>query len=314
MPIFTFAQKISRAMFILRGWKSAHTFSCPRSAEDAFTGPIIDIIFQLINEFIGSPQFVVRSDSSAACNFPLFFVSKSSRPEPVLFYEGSDAVLGLIASEAKGLSASMFMTYAQAVQVASDLAVHLFRSKEIVVYENVVIPFISTSWDDVQFGAVYLIEDNFPCPILLSRRLSLNCFADLREICSWTVALSQHCKRVVSQFCVTDLTVRSGFSFPICDAVEISVDDIKVSDISGKRKRAPESMGPPRKVAKSTLVSLASSYIFKSVSLITKEPALFRSVLSSLLSRFHDLYHSNDSLLLESIVFPEGVVGFPDEN
>lgn len=212
------------------------------------------------------------------------------------------------------------MTYAQSVQVASDIAVHFLRSNQNVSYDNVVIPFITTTWDDIQVGAVYLIENNFPCAILLSRRLSLNCFADLREISSWIIALSNHCKRVVSRFCTAHSSVRPSVSSPYAVSSSFVPDagvacgDITTSGLSGKRKRVSESMGPPRKVAKRTDVSLASSYIFKSVSLITEDPQLFRSVLTSLFSRFYDLYHSKDLLLLESIVFPEGVVGFPDAN
>lgn len=69
-------EKISRAMYKLRDWKSAHTFSCPNSPEDAFTRPNIEILFRLIYQFIGSPKFVIGSHISATCKIPFFFCQR----------------------------------------------------------------------------------------------------------------------------------------------------------------------------------------------------------------------------------------------
>ena len=92
--------------------------------------------------------------------------------------------MGLIASEAKALNVSMLVSYAEAIQMASDCARDLLKWTDLT-FEDVVIPFVTTSWDDVQFGAVYLLEKNYPCAVLLSRRLSLSCYRDLLEICHW---------------------------------------------------------------------------------------------------------------------------------
>lgn len=111
---------------------------------------------------------------------------------------GIDACL--IASKAKSLSSSLLSTLAQVVQHACDSAVFLltkFRRKwpnSGISYLDIVVPFITTSWNDVQFRAVYLMEPCYPCAILLSRKLCFDSGEDVYEM--WIIALSRHCLRV----------------------------------------------------------------------------------------------------------------------
>lgn len=176
----------------------------------------------------------------------------------------------------------MFVSYCQVGQIASDCAAHM-ANNIYIPSEDVVVPFVTTSWDDVQFGAVYLLENNYPCAVLLSRRLSLNCYPEILEICFWIKALSMHCvdmaslisasKRNVLSRQVPSLTKRMKLNFNLTDkGVYVTLPD-------------------------------ANNHIFKPVKLPkNNSEGTFRALLSRLMSRFYDMFHCGDGELKE--VFP----------
>ena len=139
-------------------------------------------------------KFAKVEAKEASIYIPFRLASSSSLPEPVLIFKrnGSGAC-GLIASEAKSLGASLHVAFAQAVQFAGDCAIHMKKQYPSLSYQNVVVPFVVTSWDTMQFGCVYLMDHSYPVPVLLSKQLSLSCHSDKLEVARWVVALASHC-------------------------------------------------------------------------------------------------------------------------
>jgi hypothetical protein len=123
------------------------------------------------------------------------FANKSTLPEPILLYKLNNNSLGLITSEAKAVTDSCSVTFAQAIQVASDCALQTFNymqaNDKSVTYEDVVVPFVVAASDKVQFGVVYLIQNNFPNSCLLSEEISLLNPDGRVEISRWLFALSK---------------------------------------------------------------------------------------------------------------------------
>lgn len=81
--------------------------------------------------------------------------------------------------------------------MASDFALTFARAAVVASYQVVVLFVVATS-EDVQLGAVYLIGNSYPCPILLSRKLSFWCCTDMLEIVSWIMDLGHHCQRIMA--------------------------------------------------------------------------------------------------------------------
>lgn len=164
----------------LQYWKSAHTYKVPGQNEERITKPNLESamhsIVHRIPESNKRSRFKVEPANAIRNKISFVFARKSSLCELVVSFKLDDISVGLIASDAKALDASMLMTYAQAVQVASDCAVNLGQLfMTSISTEDIVVPFITTSWDDIQFGAVYMMDNFYPSTVLLSSRLSFIC-------------------------------------------------------------------------------------------------------------------------------------------
>lgn len=309
---------VAKCLKDLQYWKSSHTYKVPGSPEEGFTRPNLDSVMQSIVHRIPDNdkkyRFKVESSNAIRTKIPFIFAKPSSLSEPVVTFQWDNTSVGLIASEAKALDASMLMAYAQAVQVASDCAVNLGRLfAESISTEDVIVPFITTSWNDVQFGAVCLMDNFYPSAVLLSSRLSLNCNADLRQICYWVIALARHCTRV------------GDMLKPLCDQEpDQSMTSEVQSSSSSVTKRAkldPDANASLRAFSLgycttgTPLVSLPGNmrYFFKPITLTSGDhPESFRALLSGLMSRFYDMYHCSEALR-EIVVFPDGVLAYPDD-
>jgi hypothetical protein len=219
--------------------------------------------------------FQVKSGNALSQIVQFKFASPNTLPEPAVTYQINGASVALIASEAKSLTDSMYVAYAQAVQSAADCAIHLIKCPYMrsTKVNNVVIPFITTSWEDIQFGAVYLIAGNYPCATLLSNRLSLSSHEHQIQICAWVTALGNHCIRVIDELLVESVESHDP-------------RDVKVKLFSNNRVFKP---------------------LFVRGGLL---PSV-RFHLSDLLSRFYVLFSC--SALRDVVVFPVGVVGYPSE-
>jgi hypothetical protein len=82
----------------------------------------------------------------------------------------------------------------QAVQVACDFACNLCMRG--VPRNDAVVPFIIHASDLIQFGVVYVLENNFPCPMYLSLPLSLLDFENSVDIAKWIVVLNKFCAKM----------------------------------------------------------------------------------------------------------------------
>lgn len=297
----------------LQYWKSAHTYKVPSRAEEGFTRPNLESVMHSIIHRIPesdkkSRKFLVESANSIVTKIPFIFAKQSSLCEPVVTCRCDGTSVGFIASAAKALDASMLMTYVQAVQVASDCAVNMGRLfMNLLSTENIIVPFITTSWDDIQFGAVYLMDNFYPSAVLLSSRLSLNCHVDMCQICYWIIALSRHCVRIGEMLKPLGHLVMSD-----------ELSSTSTSPLAAKRARLEPnvlSSGLSYYTPETSFVSLprVERYFYKPITLTSgSNLGSFRALLSSLMSRFYDMYHFS-SALREIVVFPEGILAYPNE-
>lgn len=223
----------------LRCFQSAWTFQCPPRPEEAFTRANLDMLFNLISSMLASrvtptednqplSRFAVQTGGTLATHTNFVFASVTTKPEPVLVFRYNGFEVGLIASEAKSLTDSVYAAMAQGVQMAADLAVTL-PAKVNIPPNEVVVPFILHAGDSVQFGAVYLIDVNFPCTVLLSQKLTIMHYDHQHDIARWIVALVEHCLRISAllekhgfkaEYNAPVVVLKSAYFYKAIDATE----------------------------------------------------------------------------------------------
>ena len=209
------------------------------------------------------------------------FANKSTLPEPILLYKLNNNSLGLITSEAKAVTDSCSVTFAQAIQVASDCALQTFNymqaNDKSVTYEDVVVPFVVAASDTVQFGVVYLIQDNFPNSCLLSEEISLLNPDGRVEISRWLFALSKLVHHYLGLF-PSLLSKKNKLSNIDC---RLNLDGMILKPLETFTEN-------------------------------TTEPTLLFSRATSILNIYKKLWDNQKSK--ELVCFPEGTIGFPDVN
>ena len=161
--------------------------------EEYYVSPNLNILLNRIVTCIHDEDFVVMKGISVTAGMSSQFSSSLSHPESAIALKPN---VYLIASEAKSLYASIPVAYPQAVSLACDFAVNIFETHQLLDYLDVVIPFVVMAGEEIQFGAVYLIENCYPCATQLTRNLLLTDPEQLLEICRWINALANHCNRV----------------------------------------------------------------------------------------------------------------------
>jgi hypothetical protein len=229
-----------------------------------------------MNQIAFARGLTVQSAEQVSSKIKFQFSKGTSKPEPVIFYHvGRDKYVGLIGSEAKSLLTSLYVAYAQAVSLSCDLALHLLT---YIDRKNVIVPFIVTSWECAQVGLVYLVADSYPCSTMISRVFNFNDLDDLNALCAWIIALGNHCLRMVEI---------------------ISVPNV------ANLKRKLGSKGSSESI--NCVLSLRS-YLCKPLDV---EDSLSRSRLTYLLAMFYQLWR--DESIRQYIVFPEGVIGYPED-
>jgi hypothetical protein len=204
----------------IRRFDLPHTFKTPPSGEEHYSRNTLNTLFSIIANLsrtthIETYELQVIQANQVGSRLSFFCASRTSSPEPVLMFAWNDSCAGLIASEAKSISASLFTSMCQAVQMASDCALNMLQYLEP---ENIVVPYIICSGFSVQFGVVYLMQNSYPCAVTLSEELSLLNAIQVRVINQWIVALSKFCKKMMQQL------VERGRS----NAKMIPIDSIRV--------------------------------------------------------------------------------------
>ena len=186
----------------------AHTFKKPKNAETDFCRANLCSILGLVVEetrLEGQSQFMIlgAEDLQRCCNF--FLAKPSSKPEISVVVTQGDWKYGIIGAEAKTVDHGYHEAAAQGVSLSADFAMEMaFRGYPIAA---VAVPFVLTYSDSVQFGAVYLIEENFPCAVMLSPPLSLLTDCTRVFVAKWITALVNHCN-VLAKY--LDTNPRSG--------------------------------------------------------------------------------------------------------
>ena len=183
---------------IIDRWRCAISYTLPSNPEEDYCRQNLNNLFDAVINLLAVDNEITKFGNveakEASIYIPFRLASSSSLPEPVLIYKrNGSGGCGLIASEAKSLGASLHVAFAQAVQFAGDCAIHTKKQYPSLSYQNVVVPFVVTSWDTMQFGCVYLMDHSYPVPVLLSKQLSLSCHSDKLEVARWVVALASHC-------------------------------------------------------------------------------------------------------------------------
>jgi len=177
----------------------AHTLKKPKNAETNFCRVNLCSILRLIlfeTQQEGRKHFQTlrAEDLQRYCNF--FLVKASSKPELSVVFTNGIWQCGIIGAEAKTVDHGYHEAAAQGVSLSADFAMELASMG--VPAAAVAVPFVLAFSDSVQFGAVYLIEENFPCAVMLSPPLSLLTDCTRVSIAKWIAALGKHCNEIAT--------------------------------------------------------------------------------------------------------------------
>eukprot|EP01036_Dinobryon_divergens_P032674 gene32674-42316_t len=173
----------------------AHTAKKPKLPEENFCRRNLYAILNLVLYYIDIDRipFSVRSgvDLWEFCKY--FLVKATSVPKTSLVYDDLIWKCGVIGGDSRTVDNGYHEAAAQGVSVCADFAMDIADMG--VPIHKVLVPFILTFSDSVQFGAVYLIDENFPCQVMLSPPLSLMTEETRVSIAKWVLALAKFCDK-----------------------------------------------------------------------------------------------------------------------
>lgn len=276
----------------LSSFRSITTYVTPLEPEEKFCRHNLDQLVKAIEVLIDSDHIYSIHAKAVNMVIPMVGAKSSTSPEPVIIAKYNSIGAGLLATEAKGVDASLLMSFAQAIQMASDCALHLCRSfGQIFNQSNVVVPFILCSWEHFQFGCVYMMPEAYPCAVLLSGVLSVGVSSERRQIARWGVALADHCRRM------GELIKR-----------EYYVSSSQDGHLSKKAKVS----APLSSSSSGTAIPPIGSFVACSKLLYKpiEDTQFPRAMLCRLLSVFYLLQRGSEQCQA-AVCFPEGVVGLP---
>ena len=179
----------------------AYSYKMPKNPEQGYCRVNLDEFLDVVKGLVpleDSNYLGTKCDTDARRYFKAF-LAKESLPECCMVYKRGDIRAGLIGAESKKNGNSAFEAVPQAVALAGDFALDQV-SKGLALWHEVLVVFVLTFGDSIQFGAVYLLEDCFPCATMLSRPLSLLLPSDRDIVSRWAAALALHCSRCVKAF------------------------------------------------------------------------------------------------------------------
>ena len=267
-------------------YRSAISYRIPVKPEEHYCRWNLDNFVETLRGLMKNPIFKISQAQAVSGEVTMVVGSKTTSPEPVLMCASDGSYEGVVSSEAKSVTDSMFLCLAQAVQMASDVALNQFIGGGIPRNE-VVVPFILSSWEHFQFGCVYLVEDSFPCAVLLSSILSAAVPSERAVIAKWGVALVAHARSVAR--CLKPPGERHT-----------------------KRQRlnslSSSSSSPPPVSSAVVQVAASTELLYK---IIQRTDAYQpRGALSYLMNVFYRL-RAGSNECQEAVCFPEGVLGLP---
>ena len=164
-----------------------HAYWKPLRPEEDYNRKNLNYIMDLVHRNI-DPSFraniSVKSRGDLHEYFTYHLCSTGSLGEPAILYGRDSLKCGLCASEAKGVYSGVGEAMAQGVGMAAEIAAD--QALKGIQAEDILVPFILAYGQSVQFGAVFVIDPSFPCPMSLSTSLSLLSW----EGCSQVIDLS----------------------------------------------------------------------------------------------------------------------------
>lgn len=174
----------------------AHSYKAPTLPEQSYCRANLAEFLTLVENrpLLGgvSARISMKGGVDLFDYFTMHLMKPTSSPECSIVFHKTGIRAGLVAAEAKTVYNTGYPAMAQAVALAGDFAMSQVSSG-LALWNDVLVPFVLSFGDCLQIGAVYIIEDNFPCAALLTGPLSLMLPADRDELSRWVVALSQHC-------------------------------------------------------------------------------------------------------------------------
>ena len=280
----------------LSRFRSTTTYVTPAEPEENYCRCNLDEFVKAIVVVIADSDHIYSIEAKAVKReISMVGAKPSTSPEPVIFAKYNSTGAGLLTSEAKGLDASLLMSFSQAIQMASDCALHLCRSfGQIFNQSNVIVPFILCSWEHFQFGCVYLMPQSFPCAVLLSSALNAGVPSERRQIARWGVALADHCRRM-GGLIYMQYYASSSQGGPLC----------KKTKISAHFSSSSSSSGCTASLSSNSFVA-CSRLLYKPI----EDTRFPRATLCRLLAVFYMLQRGNKQCQA-AVCFPEGVVGLP---
>ena len=281
----------------LSSFRSITTYVTPAEPEENYCRHNLDELVRAIVVLIGDSDHIYSIEAKAVKRVIGMVGAKSSTsPEPVIIAKYNSIGAGLLTTEAKGVDASLLMSFAQAIQMASDCALRLCGSFDRVFNQsNVIVPFILCSWEHFQFGCVYMMPQYFPCPVLLSSALNAGVPAERRQIARWGVALADHCRRVGERI-RRIYYANSPQDGPLSKKAKVSAP-LSSSSSSSFSGTAVPPIG--------SFVA-CSKLLYKAI----EDTRCPRAMLCRLLSVFY-LLQRGSKQCQAAVCFPEGVVGLP---
>lgn len=127
----------------LRYWYGISDYAEPSKSDKHFCRHNLEVIMHHITMIAGQ-RFNKVNANEVSSHITFQFAKKSSLLEPVIFCYDNCTYYPLIASEAKGLTASLFDCYSQSISLACDLAVNLAEKFPHLKYNEIIVPFVIT--------------------------------------------------------------------------------------------------------------------------------------------------------------------------
>lgn len=161
-------------------------------SETKIVEPNLTILLDLMKDLYFHDEAFVKINSKLKLDKTL--IAKSVQPEPCMMFSNDiNEPLIILVTETIALESTTSMCITQLISILSSAVIGL-RNANLSLNEAVV-PGIAMSDDQIQFFAMFLIEENFPSFVALTRPLSL--FSEIDIISSWCYKLSCFTKETI---------------------------------------------------------------------------------------------------------------------
>jgi hypothetical protein len=151
-------ESVQRIEPLLLG-RFAVSYKTPARPEQDFCRANLVDFLDLVNNLVPGEfrnALSTKCDADAKRFYVPFLTKGDSLPEMCILYKKGDTRTGIVAAEAKPVFNSAFEASPQAVALAAEFAMDQV-SLGLAEWQDVLVVFVLTFGDSVQFGAVYLL-------------------------------------------------------------------------------------------------------------------------------------------------------------